>query len=762
MLTGDLRTRSARSTSMMRSQPTTVSEKELDPKTKARMALESVGFDLQESQQYIEYARGLSGKLGRFKGGFRWLYLCAAGFGAGAVAVAICSVLKLVNEAKVGAQEQLFQAGYGLGVRYLAWVGSSLVLAAVAGFLVCYVEPLAAGSGIPEIKCILNGIDLPNVLRMRTLVAKALGIVCSVAAGLPCGREGPMIHSGAIVAAQFTGASAGPLPTPYRITPEARDMVAAGAAAGVAAAFGAPIGGVLFAVEEGASHMNPTILVRTFVCSAVAALMVRFFAGPRGEATAWGTLGADVPVEFGRFAVQSYTIFELPVFALLGIFSGFAGALFNFLNLKLSLWRMRWVGPRGHWRFLEVLIVTAVIISFNFFAPLIKGGSTAMGDFDVSQTLFVASGDEAIKQLFHGQERIDPWMLLFFALIHYLQTVWTYGLGVPSGLFVPSLLGGAAFGRLVGQAAQGVTLLGARPGVYALVGAAAMLSGMARITISLVVILMETTGDAEFGVPIFIVVMAAKWVGDVFNEGIYDLHIHLRHVPLLEHRPEKHLLALRAGDCMAAPVVCAPQISRVQDLMDMVASCRHHAFPVVQSSSGHFVGMVERNTLMHVLLLGGKCGAFSDCAEANGKGKVAVSYSNMIRHGFPQCPPLASVREAVAAVPEDQEIDLAPYANKGSFTVEEDAAANRCYVLFRTLGLRHVPVLGPDHTVRGIITRKDLLAAAEHGEHGEHGASAGAPSPASEARKDSPGECGADGSQGAGLPEPLGGRVAEV
>merc|ERR1719189_3082393 len=103
-----------------------------------------------------------------------------------------------------------------------------------------------------------------------------------------------MIHSGAIVGAQAAKANAGPLVGPYRRTYEARDLTAAGAAAGVAAAFGAPIGGVLFAVEEGATHMNPTILLRTFVCASFAALTVRFFTGPREREVPWGRLGADV------------------------------------------------------------------------------------------------------------------------------------------------------------------------------------------------------------------------------------------------------------------------------------------------------------------------------------------------------------------------------------------------------------------------------------------------------------------------------------
>lgn len=83
---------------------------------------------------------------------------------------------------------------------FLAFLFYQTVFALAASLFV-YIEPVAAGSGIPEVKCFLNGIDLPRIVRFKTLVCKVVGVTFSVAAGLPVGKEGPMVHSGSVVAA---------------------------------------------------------------------------------------------------------------------------------------------------------------------------------------------------------------------------------------------------------------------------------------------------------------------------------------------------------------------------------------------------------------------------------------------------------------------------------------------------------------------------------------------------------------------------------
>ena len=83
---------------------------------------------------------------------------------------------------------------------FLAFLFYQTVFAILASLFV-YIEPVSGGSGIPEVKCFLNGIDLPRIVRFKTLVCKVIGVTFSVAAGLPVGKEGPMVHSGAVVAA---------------------------------------------------------------------------------------------------------------------------------------------------------------------------------------------------------------------------------------------------------------------------------------------------------------------------------------------------------------------------------------------------------------------------------------------------------------------------------------------------------------------------------------------------------------------------------
>eukprot|EP00928_Gymnodinium_smaydae_P062951 TRINITY_DN4666_c0_g4_i1.p1 TRINITY_DN4666_c0_g4~~TRINITY_DN4666_c0_g4_i1.p1 ORF type:complete len:766 (-),score=163.32 TRINITY_DN4666_c0_g4_i1:925-3222(-) len=677
--------------------------------------MESTSYEDYWSPQYVDYLTRigvLSPDFHHFRL-FRWVLLAFIGIATGLIAVAVDFSMAHLTELRTRLNERVVEGGASLWQQYLAYVGVCVSFASVAGFLVCYVEVLAAGSGIPEIKCYLNGINFPNVVGVKTLAAKAIGIVFSVSAGLPCGKEGPMIHSGAIVGGlSARGCDVRNTIKPLNIEEEARDLVAAGAAAGVAAAFGAPMGGVLFAVEEGSSHMSPTIMLRAFVACSFATLVSRVFAGFEAGVPI-GVLGTMVPVSFGRFNVQSYYIFEFPIFALMAVAGGLLGALFNKVNKRISKWRQRNIGPTGSRRFLEVLAITFIISTMQFFIPVLafNGATAAVSPkaLNTTEALFWKTGLGSMKDIFHLESgAFDSFLLLVFALMNLCTSCITYGLGVPSGLFVPSLLTGATFGRLLGEALLDVGFVLANPGFYALLGAVAMLSGTARITISLALIIVEVTGDATVSLPLFFTVMIGKFVGDAFGRGIYDMHIvELKHIPLLEHEPEHAMITKQAKHIMAEGVVTLDIVCTVRCVLETLETYSHQAFPVLHPRSKLFLGLVNRDVLKSVLRNGDDTEIFQNPRSALKQPPPMTAYED-VNHD-----------EAVFHVEDlDMRIDLSPYVNFSSYTMPDHASVSSCYRLFRQLGLRHLTVLTPDGHVAGMLTRKDLILHEEHNEDG--------------------------------------------
>lgn len=134
-------------------------------------------------------------------------------------------------------------------LRYLMWTGSSLVLCGLSAACVQFIGPNAAGSGIPQMKCVLAGVQIHDYLSLRTLLAKAASLVLALAGGLSIGKEGPYVHMASCVAQQLCRLR------PFRRLAQndhlRRQVLSAACAAGVSATFGAPVGGVLFSIEVG-------------------------------------------------------------------------------------------------------------------------------------------------------------------------------------------------------------------------------------------------------------------------------------------------------------------------------------------------------------------------------------------------------------------------------------------------------------------------------------------------------------------------------
>jgi chloride channel 2 len=209
----------------------------------------------------------------------------------------------------------------------LAYIFFSALLVFTGVMLTKLVSPIAAGSGIPEMKAVLAGIDIPNFLSKRTLFAKVCGCVLAIGANLPVGKEGPFVHASAILAHQLLG-----LRRFHRLNqiPEARNlMLSAACAVGVSSAFGAPIGGVLFSVEATHSYYISEHYWPAFFCAVVAATFVR------------ALNFEEITYYQPRLGDLSWKMYEMPFFLVLSAGCGVLGALYVKLFQRVVAFRRK-------------------------------------------------------------------------------------------------------------------------------------------------------------------------------------------------------------------------------------------------------------------------------------------------------------------------------------------------------------------------------------------------------------------------------------
>ncbi|KAK0407180.1 hypothetical protein QR680_019056 [Steinernema hermaphroditum] len=646
----------------------------------------------------------------------------------------ITSLINLCDD-----KELMTQGGGCMWMVLSSWATYNLCLVAIAACLVLFVSPVAAGSGIPQIKCFLNGIQIPGVVRLKTLVAKAVGVACSVAGGLAAGKEGPMIHSGAVVAAGISQGRCISLPFDFglfnyfRNDREKRDFVSAGAAAGVAAAFGAPIGGVLYSLEEGASFWNQSLTWRMFFSAMISSFTVNcllsVFYG-KGGFLSWTGLA-----NFGVFEDNSYNVWEIPFFLVIGAIGGLSGALFNYLNTHLSKFRKKFITNRFQ-KLFECLLVAAASAFIGFTTIFIIDDCQPLGvnpnltdvtrlwcpkgKYSAVANLFFANPEESVKNLFHSPiNSFRAGTLAIFAVEYYFLTLWTYGLSVPSGVFIPALLTGAAWGRLFGITVEYMfpNVTGIDPGKYALAGAAAQLGGVVRMTISLTAIIVEATKDITFGLPIMLVLMTTKWVGDIFNEGLYDAHIDLAEVPILGWHPPKLSRNILARRVMRKDVVAMERRERVGRVLQVLRETRHHGFPIVDRIDpalpgsqypeyGHLKGLILRKQLITLI----SKRAFSIDREGHqmvdDAGIVTLADFQDLYPRYDQC--ALNLEDKLHHSDLNCWIDLQPYIHPTPHRVPLNASLQSIYHLFRGLGLRYLAVVDDENRLRGMITRKDV------------------------------------------------------
>jgi chloride channel protein, CIC family len=407
--------------------------------------------------------------------------LVLASLVAGGLAGLVGSLFRLLLVRANGWREALLEAAHRLPT--WGWLVPVLGVAAAAGLarmLVRLLAPDAAGSGIPQIEDILRDNGPPE---SRLVVpVKFLGGAAAIGAGLALGREGPTVQMGAAVA-RWVGVAA-------RMRPgDVRSLVAGGAGAGLAAAFGAPLSGAVFVLEELTQQFNLRVVVATLsACSAGIALTYSFL----GTRPVFAVPPVTTP---GLFHFIFYLSFGVPI--------GLLGVAYNRLivgGLDISA---RFSGARSD---LAAAAIGGAVGLIGWFIPDMLG-----------------SGEVLVQRLLLQGTAIPALLVLFF--IRFAVGPLAYAAQTPGGLFAPMLVVGATFGAACGNALHAVapSLL---PDATALtvVGMAGFFAATVRAPITGMALALELTAVSTLFVPMLATCAVSAAVPALLGDApIYDM-----------------------------------------------------------------------------------------------------------------------------------------------------------------------------------------------------------------------------------------------
>jgi CIC family chloride channel protein len=364
-----------------------------------------------------------------------------------------------------------------LGVLLLVVATASAT--ALAVWLVRRSAQPAGGSGIPHVEAVINR-ELPAA-PLLLLPVKFVGGLLAMGAGLALGREGPSVQMGANLGATWAGIL-------RRSEADQLPLVAAGAGAGLAVAFNAPIAGAIFVLEELVRRFDTRIAVAALGASSASIGVARLLIGQQPD--------LDLPVLpypgpwFG------------PLFAVLGICAGVAGVAYNRVILGSCDLVDRFTGWRPE---LRAAAIGAMVGGLAWVAPRLVGGGDGL-------TLEILTGKAALTVL--------PLVLL---LRFFLGPV-SYAAGAPGGLFAPMLVLGSQIGLAFGflsQLALGDS--GATPIAFAVVGMAAFFTAVVRAPVTGIILSIELTGSFSLFLPMLWACFAAMAVPTLLQDPpIYD------------------------------------------------------------------------------------------------------------------------------------------------------------------------------------------------------------------------------------------------
>ena len=387
---------------------------------------------------------------------------------AGLIGVAFEKSVNWVQNLRIGALVEV--ADHWFLVWPLAFILSAL-LAMVGYFLVRRFAPEAGGAGIPEIEGALE--ELRPVRWWRVLPVKFIGGMGTLGAGMVLGREGPMVQLGGNLGRMVVDV--------FRMrSPEARHtLLATGAAAGLSAAFNAPLAGILFIIEEMRPQFRYNLISIKAVFTGVimATIVFRIFNGDKAV------------IEVGK--LSNAPVNTLWLYLILGMIFGCVGPLFNTLVLRTQDMFQRLHGGN--------------IKKWVLIGGLIGGSCGVLG---LIQPAASGGGFNLIPIAAAGNFSVG--LLLFIFIARVITTLLCFSSGAPGGIFAPMLALGTLLGTAFGMAATPLfPAYHLDAGTFAIAGMGALLAASVRAPLTGIVLVLEMTDNYQLILPMIITCLGA-------------------------------------------------------------------------------------------------------------------------------------------------------------------------------------------------------------------------------------------------------------
>lgn len=382
-----------------------------------------------------------------------------------------------------------------------------LVISVILGYIVVK-YPMVKGSGIPQVKGVL--IRQMDFSWARELSAKFIGGVIAIGSGMSLGREGPSVQLGAEV-------GTGVFKIFRRNEYDKKYLVSCGASAGLAAAFGAPLSGAIFAVEELHKVMSPLLITSVLIASVCAEFVSKYF------------FGFDP-----AFNIKVDTTYQLRYYFLIIIFAfimTLIGKMFDEVLLKgQKIYAKIKMNPI----FKPIIVITITVLMGIFFIDITGGGHSLA------------------EKVIHGSYSYKSLFTIF--ILKFLFTAVCYSSGIPGGIFLPILVLGTVAGKIYGMFVIDL-IPDVTPGyeVYFIVlGMAALLTAVVKSPITSTVLMLEMTGSFAHFFPLVTICMATFLMTEVGKmRPIYDTLLeNMLPKGLVENRDEEKKITIKIPVCL--------------------------------------------------------------------------------------------------------------------------------------------------------------------------------------------------------------------